>query len=353
MQNDVFISYSRKDTEVANQICKAFDEVGITYFIDRQGISGGFEFPAVLAEAIVNSKIFLYLASKNSYESKFTQAEITFAFNKKERGNILPYIIDGSNLPLSLEFVFSAINWRRIENDPIEPVLIDDLLNLLGKKRMSKQSPQTKKPTTSIEISNKAQTPPPTNMHNSHEYVDLGLSVKWATCNVGAVSQEENGDYFAWGELEPKSEYTKENYKYYNKDKKTYVDIGKDISGTEYDVAHVKWGGDWRMPTKAEQDELRNNCDWEWTSVNGINGYQVTGPNGNSIFLPATGYRIGTDIGGCGSEGYYWSSEFEYSVSWLYGDDFSYCLSFNDGDYYDSEHINYRNYGFTIRPVTD
>ena len=137
MQNDVFISYSRKDTEVANQICKAFDEVGITYFIDRQGISGGFEFPTVLAEAIVNCRIFLYLASKNSYESKFTQAEITFAFNKKERGNILPYIIDGSNLPLSLEFVFSAINWRRIENDPIEPVLIDDLLNLLGKKRLS------------------------------------------------------------------------------------------------------------------------------------------------------------------------------------------------------------------------
>lgn len=137
MQYDVFISYSRKDTEIANQICKAFDEVGITYFIDRQGISGGFEFPTVLAEAIVNCRIFLYLASKNSYESKFTQAEITFAFNKKERGNILPYIIDGSNLPLSLEFVFSAINWRRIENDPIEPVLIDDLLNLLGKKRLS------------------------------------------------------------------------------------------------------------------------------------------------------------------------------------------------------------------------
>ena len=155
MQYDVFISYSSKDTEVANQICKAFDEVGITYFIDRQGISGGFEFPTVLAEAIVNSKIFLYLASKNSYESKFTQAEITFAFNKKERGNIFPYIIDGSNLPLSLEFVFSAINWRRIENDPIEPVLIDDLLNLLGKKRMSKQSPQPKKPATSIKTSNK------------------------------------------------------------------------------------------------------------------------------------------------------------------------------------------------------
>ena len=88
MQYDVFISYSRKDTEIANRVCEAFDKVGITYFIDRQGIGGGFEFPAVLAEAILNSHIFLFLASKNSYESKCTQAEITFAFNKKDKACI-------------------------------------------------------------------------------------------------------------------------------------------------------------------------------------------------------------------------------------------------------------------------
>lgn len=143
MQYDVFISYSRKDSEVANRICKAFDEAGITYFIDLQGINGGFEFPTVLAEAIINSKIFLYLASRNSYESKFTQAEITFAFNKKERGNILPYIIDRSDLPLSLELVFSAINWRRLEEHPVETVLIDDLLHLLNKKREQRGERQT------------------------------------------------------------------------------------------------------------------------------------------------------------------------------------------------------------------
>lgn len=132
---DVFISYSRKDTNVANRICKAFDDAGITYFIDRQGIGGAYEFPAVLAEAIMSSKIFLYLASRNSYESKFTQSEITFAFNRKDKGTILPYIIDNSSMPISLEFVFSAINWRNMKEHPIETVLVNDLLRLLGKER--------------------------------------------------------------------------------------------------------------------------------------------------------------------------------------------------------------------------
>ena len=131
MQYDVFISYSRRDTSVANRICDAFDRVGITYFIDRQGIGGGMEFPEVLAEAIVGCKIMLYLASQNSYQSKFTNAEITFAFNEKEKGSIIPYIIDGSTMPLSLRFVFSAVNFRTIEDHPIEPTLVDDVLRLL------------------------------------------------------------------------------------------------------------------------------------------------------------------------------------------------------------------------------
>ena len=132
---DVFISYSRKDTNVANRICKVFDDAGITYFIDRKGIGGAYEFPQVLAEAIISSKIFLYLASSNSYASKFTQSEITFAFNRKDKGSILPYIIDGSSMPISLELVFSAINWRNLKDHPIETVLVDDLLRLLGKER--------------------------------------------------------------------------------------------------------------------------------------------------------------------------------------------------------------------------
>ncbi len=135
---DIFISYSRKDSAIADQICAALDSAGITYFIDRQGIGGGFEFPAVLAENIVNSKIFLLLASKNSYESKFTMNEIVFAFNKKPKNAILPYIIDNSSLPISLEFVFAGINWRNMTEHPIDPTLVDDLLKLLGRERENK-----------------------------------------------------------------------------------------------------------------------------------------------------------------------------------------------------------------------
>lgn len=120
---DVFISYSRKDTKIANRICEAFDRAKITYFIDRQGIMGGMEFPAVLAQAIRESKVFLFLASKNSYDSKFTQSEIIYAFNKKEKQDIIPYIIDGSELPEELAFTFSAINWREIHQHPIETIL--------------------------------------------------------------------------------------------------------------------------------------------------------------------------------------------------------------------------------------
>ena len=140
---DVFISYSRKDTKIANKICEVFDKAGIVYFIDRQGIGGGLEFPAVLAKAIRESKIFLFLASKNSYESKFTQSEIVYAFNKKEKQNIIPYIIDGSDLPEELAFTFSAINWRNINDHPIDTVLLEDINKRLGKD-VPQKSPESK-----------------------------------------------------------------------------------------------------------------------------------------------------------------------------------------------------------------
>ena len=135
MNYEVFISYSRKDSDVAKRICNAFDSAGISYFIDKQGIGGGFEFPVVLAEAIIECKVVLFLASKNSYDSKFTNAELTFAFNEKPKNSVLPYIIDGSTMPPALRFVFSSINWRTIESHPIEPTLVDDILKLLGRTR--------------------------------------------------------------------------------------------------------------------------------------------------------------------------------------------------------------------------
>lgn len=136
---DVFISYSRKDTEVADKICSALDKYDISYFIDRKGLSGGMEFPAVIANAILSSKIMLFLGSENSYNSKFTNTEVTFAFNEKPIGFIIPYIIDGSKLPASLKFTFSNINIMTLEEHPINTTLIKDLCQILGRPFVIKE----------------------------------------------------------------------------------------------------------------------------------------------------------------------------------------------------------------------
>mgnify|MGYP000824452182 CR=1 FL=1 len=137
---------------------------------------------------------------------------------------------------------------------------------------------------------------------SGHGYVDLGLSVRWATCNVNASSSSGYGDYFAWGETSTKSEYTKENSKTYGK---TMGDIAGNSS---YDVACANWGGSWRLPTQAEFEELKNKCTWTWGGQNGHKGYRVQGPNGYSIFLPAAGLWDGTMPDNDGWYGAYWSS---------------------------------------------
>ena len=172
--------------------------------------------------------------------------------------------------------------------------------------------------------------------------IDLGLSVKWASCNVGATQPWEYGGYYAWGETEEKSGYYQIGYLYYNNG--SYINIGSDISGTQYDVATVKWGGAWRMPTKAEQDELCNKCTCTWTTLNGVNGYRVTGPNGNSIFLPAAGYRDETGVFYRGSHGNYRSSSLNNS-------NFASGFSFGFSDYNIEEYIGNRHFGLSVRPV--
>lgn len=142
------------------------------------------------------------------------------------------------------------------------------------------------------------------NIINGYEYVDLGLpsGLKWAVHNVGASAAEDYGDYYAWGEIETKDSYTQQN-------SVTYGMPMEDISGDpQYDVARALWGETWRLPTRDEQKELLDNCTWEWTSQNGVNGYHVTGSNGNSIFLPAAGYKENSSHTEVGEYGYYWSS---------------------------------------------
>ncbi len=141
--------------------------------------------------------------------------------------------------------------------------------------------------------------------------VDLGLpsGTKWANMNVGATAPEEYGGYYAWGETEEKDYYDESTYAYYQDG--NYVNIGDDIAGTEYDVAHVKWGGDWVMPTSDQVQELLDNTTSEWTQVNGVNGRKFTSNavgNSNSIFVPAAGVRWYGYLNYEGNYGYYWSS---------------------------------------------
>ena len=185
--------------------------------------------------------------------------------------------------------------------------------------------------------------------------VDLGLSVKWASCNVGATKPEEYGDYFAWGEVKPKKKYNWSTYKYcngssntltkYNSDSRYGRVDNKSTLDVQDDAATANWGGAWRMPTKAEQDELRTKCKWEWTKLNGVNGYKVIGPNGNSIFLPAASCMYRRSLSNAGSYGGYWSSSLDtdhlgnaYYVFFL-SDDIL-CIIFGD-----------RYYGRSVRPV--
>ncbi len=181
-------------------------------------------------------------------------------------------------------------------------------------------------------------------MENDYQYVDLGLpsGLKWATCNVGANSPEEYGDYYAWGEVNAKEEYTEVCCS-------TYGVQMNDISGdAQYDVARLNWGGDWRMPTYAELDELQTKCIWSWSVQNGVNGYNVVGPNGNSIFLPAAGYRYGSSLYSAGNDGCYWGA-----TPYDYDDEYTDALFFYI-DYQDvSVEIagNIRSMGLSVRPV--
>ncbi len=143
-----------------------------------------------------------------------------------------------------------------------------------------------------------------------HEYVDLGLpsGLKWATCNVGATTPEKYGKHFAWGETEPRTIYDGNTYKWGTATYDEEYEWWDLETLTTDDAARVNWGGQWRMPTDDEWTELRENCTWTWTNLNGKNGYEVKGANGNSIFLPAAGYRDGFDSYYAGYYGYYWSS---------------------------------------------
>lgn len=154
--------------------------------------------------------------------------------------------------------------------------------------------------------------PKPT-FENGYEYVDLGLSVRWASCNVGAGESYEIGDFFAWGEVNAKSDYSWATYQHGSgKNELQKYTLSEDgspvVLGAEDDAASVLMGGEWRMPTREEFVELKTKCTWAYAQMKETLGYYITGPSGKSIFMPAGGFKDETHHVDYNSAGYYWTS---------------------------------------------
>ena len=199
------------------------------------------------------------------------------------------------------------------------------------------------------------ETPQP----GSDKMVDMGLSVKWAAWNVGGTKPSDYGNFYAYGETEPKTEYTIDNYKWlwedWNDDPtlyeewEHYLKLGATIAGTNYDVAHVKWGDQWRMPTREEWTELINSCKWSWTAIDGVSGMLATSQTtGNSIFLPAAGNMVDADHThdqvGC----FYWTAS-EYDATPEVE-----CRNYRanlDGNNRSADGYDYPEVGFSVRAV--
>lgn len=174
------------------------------------------------------------------------------------------------------------------------------------------------------------------------ETVDLGLSVKWANCNIGATKPEEYGNYYAWGETSAdKKSYTWDTYAHCDGSLNTCKMIGDSICGTSYDAATVNWGSKWQTPTRKQLDELRRECDWIQGTIGGINGYYVFGKTGNYIFLPAGGWKSNVS-NTINNAGYYMSST-------RYNNGYAYCLKFSSSSRTIAD--QYRYVGMNVRAV--
>jgi len=197
-----------------------------------------------------------------------------------------------------------------------------------------------------------------------HEWVDLGLpsGTLWATCNVGADSPEDYGDYFAWGETEPKEVYDWSTYKWGNGAENSltkyctysffgyngFVDNKTELE-PEDDAAYVNWGSSWRIPTFIQQDELAQKCSSTWTNLNGVDGFLFTGPNGNSLFLPAAGYKDGNSIIMNVVSGAYWSRTLNDFLKPY--DRTAFMLQWSDYNGASAQGAFYRYYGMLVRAV--
>ena len=399
---DVFISYSRRDLEVVREFVEGLlaQMPDLDCFFDITGIGPTDIFDDKIIDAIDNSSYVLYFLSPNSMKSKWTKEEVMYAKNCKKK--VIPILLSGAQLDGWFLFHFGRINYTEISNAEQVKKLINSLSTWTNKKIVEQEPPvvdggfesgrssannvgivgRTMRVIMAIKkligiillllgsfflcvilisecgkdsVDSTDYISLADSTENGYGYVDLGLSVKWATCNVGASQPEEYGNYFAWGETSPKSTY---NWSTYNWCIGDYYDMAKYCTSSREgtvdnktqlelsdDAARANWGGSWRMPTDDELTELKEKCTWTWTTQNGVKGYKVTSKtNGRSIFLPAAGLCCVYRLYDTGSGGDYWSSSLDTDDP-----NDERCVSFNSGgvDWSNDDRSN----GLSVRPV--
>ena len=365
MNHDIFISYSSKQKSIADGVCHYLEENGFKCWMAPRDIPGGRKYGDCIYDAIIECKVFVLVFSEAASLSPWVNGEIHRAFSNNIP--ILPFRVDETQVKGDLDLMLNQFHW--IDAFPQYADRLPDLINsisgLLGKpaKNVNFQGDSPIRDETTGWKPNRSEKP--TNSFNGHEYVDLGLpsGTLWATCNVGAKNPEEYGDYFAWGETQPKTEYNWSTYKYCydgvalkltkycNKRKfgnNRFIDRQTELQESD-DAAAVNFGEGWTMPSEEQWVELHDNCNSVWTTQNGIKGKQFVGCNGSSLFLPAAGSCFGGGLDNVGVHGDYWCNS-------LYIDDPCYALFFSFGSGpHDNDNVFYggfgRSVGKTVRPV--
>ena len=320
----VFVSYTRADKDIVFPFVAQLEkELHIRCWIDLSGIETGDQFEDVIMEAIDTSTIVLFMLSDHSLKSDWTRREVFYAHNMRKR--VLPIVIDGKGLRGWFLFHFGNIDFIDITSEEQRSKLSMNLRGWLG-----------------ITLSF-------TGMANNHKWVDLGTGVKWSVVNLGAESLEDSGEFFAWGETAPKTEYSWLTYKFGNSPDQLakYVPDGLSTLDECDDAVRKAWGSPWRIPTKNEFLLLLESCEKVWASHNGCYGWRFTSKiNGESIFFPAAGYINDSLASGKGSIGRYWTSSVDEKDP-----GFAWSLFFNSITV--NRLFGYRCSGLVIRPVAD
>lgn len=338
---DVFISYSSDDQKIAEGICGYLERMGYRCFVAYRDIPRGVVWAATITDAIDESAMMVVVFSNAFNISPQTDREIELA--SENQMPILTYRIADDKMTGAKKYYLKNLNWIDAFPNPENYFgqLLDSVVKLIGERRKDEETAERKQdgPKQRTKTPQSSQSKKSTNSFNGHEYVDLGLpsGTLWATCNVGANKPEEYGDYFAWGEIKPKTVYDWDTYKYSKVKQRLFkkVDLLTKYCGrSEYgyegfrddltvlqsadDAATINWGKGWRMPTKEEWEELYNNTTHIWTARN---GKLFTASNGNTLFLPAAGSRGLSSLRGAGISVEYWSSSLHTgcpSSAWVF-----------------------------------